>query len=453
MRKKRNTKSRAADLLIILLCFAGTCVSGFAFWREYNRTLVKLNEAPVGNIVFKNRTVHRKIENRIAWDRLKQESPVYNGDTIRTAEASEAFITFEDAITKVSLYENTLMQVFYDSRGARIDFSGGNFDVSSGARSVFIANGAATIEIESDSQARVNRDSEGFILSVLEGQAKLDDGTELESGATLSFMDDGAVDTNPAIAVTSYGPFARILGSADGTASAVFTWNAVNFSPDTHVILEVSQDRGFSRIVQTRDASGDSSVSVPLLTGEYWWRAYPVQGDSREVPGRGYASGRIEVLPSAAIAAVTPSPSQVFTFSGETYIPFSWTAVEGADEYLLEISGVQNMNDPVVSRQVQGTSVVQAGLEPGAWYWRVTPVFSQQVSGTALPSEIGVFSIAGGGPPAPSLTTPVQNGVVDVARPHLSWQYDPGAVSWTVEVAENPQMSDPVLRLDTGSNF
>jgi hypothetical protein len=455
MRKKKNTKFRAIDFLIILLCFAGTGVSGSAFWREYNRTLVKLNEKPVGSIVFKNRTAHRKIENRVAWDRLKQESPVYNGDTIRTAEASEAFITFEDEVTKVNLYENTLIQIFYDSRGTRIDFSGGNFDVNSGARSIFITNGGSTIELESGSRASLNSGGEGFNLSMLGGRAKVNNGTELESGGMLSLLNDGTVDTSPAIAVTSFGRFVSILGPAEGEASADFTWNAVNFGPDTHVILEVSRDRGFSRMVRTRDVRGASSVSVPLETGGYWWRAYPVQGNNREVPGRGYASGRIEVLPFAAVSAIAPPPLQEFTFSGETAIPFSWTTVEGAGVYLFEISGDQNMNTPAVSRQVQGTSVVQAGLDPGRWYWRVTPVFSEQVKGTALPSETGVFSIVrnDAASAAPSLNAPVQNGVISMDNPLLSWRYDSDAVFWTVEVADNPQMSDPLLRQDSDSNF
>jgi hypothetical protein len=454
MRKKKNTKSRAVDFLIILLCFAGTGVSGFAFWREYNRTLVKLNEAPVGSIVFKNRTAHRKIENRVAWDRLKQESPIYNGDTIRTAEASEAFITFEDEVTKVNLYENTLLQVFYDGQGTRIDFSGGNFDVNSGGRSVFIASGVSLIELESGSQASLNSAGESFSLSMLEGQAKLDNGTELESGGMLSLLNDGTVDTSPAIAVTSFGHSVRILGSAGGVASADFAWNTINFGPDTHVILEVSRDKGFSRVVQTRDISGASSVSVPLETGEYWWRAYPVEGAGKEVPDRGYDSGRIEALPFVAVSTVTPSLSQEFMFSGETSIPFSWTTVEGASAYVIEISGDQNMGNPVVSRQVQGTSVVQTGLEPGRWYWRVTPVFSEQVKGTALPSETGVFSVArNSAPAAPSLNVPLQNGILNMDNPLLSWKHDPAAVFWTVEVADNPQMSNPLVQQNSSSNF
>ncbi|MDR0402049.1 MAG: FecR domain-containing protein, partial [Treponema sp.] len=453
MQKNKNTKSRAVDLLIILLCFAGAGVSGFAFWREYNRTLVKLNEQPVGNIVFKNRTAHRKIENRAAWDRLKQESPIYNGDTIRTAEASEAFITFEDQITKVNLYENTLIQIFYDARGARIDFSGGNVDVASGGGSVFVSSGSSLVEVGSGSRVTLNRGGEGFSLSVTEGQARLDDGTELDSGGMLSFLSDGTLDTAPAVTVTSFGPFARILASPEGTASALFTWNSVNFDADTRVILEIARDRGFSSVSQTREISGASSAAVTLETGEYWWRAYPTRGAGGGIPERGSDSGRIEAFPFAVISPVSPSPSQEFVFSGETSIPFSWTTAEGADAYVLEVSASSNMNNPAVSRLVRETAVTEAGLEPGRWYWRVTPVFPEQVIGTAVPSETDVFSIARGAPSAPALTIPAQDGVLGLDRPRMAWKYDPGVVFWTLEVADNPQMSNPLLQRDSDSNF
>ena len=99
MRKKKNTPFRASDLVIVLLCCAGAIASGVLFWKEYNRTLTKLNEEPIGTIVFKKRTAQRKFSDRVVWDTLKQESPVYNGDTIRTIDQSEASITFRDQVT------------------------------------------------------------------------------------------------------------------------------------------------------------------------------------------------------------------------------------------------------------------------------------------------------------------------------------------------------------------
>jgi hypothetical protein len=455
MKKKENTKSRATDLLILLFCFAGAFISGLAFWQEYNRTQVKLNEDPVGTVVFKNRTAQRKFDDRLIWDRLRQESPVYNGDTIRTAELSEAIITFRDEVTSVGLSENTLIQIFYDDLGVRIDFSGGMLEVNSGSRNVFISNGASTIEVEENSQASLNKSDDGFGLSVFNGQAQFD-GQRIESGNMLILQSNGLPSTNPAIAVTSMGSFAQIFGVVEGVTSVGFSWNSSNFDPGTHVIIEIAEDRNFNRIIQTRDVTdGSTSISIPLPSGAYWWQAYPAQeGSSRPVSPM-YPSGRFEILPAEVVAAVTPSRAAELTFSGEVQVPFSWSAVEGAASYLLEVSANSNMGNPVINRELKGTTVTETGLESGRWYWRVTPVFLKHVKATAVPSEIAEFSVAKGSsvPAAPVLNVPVQNGIISLTNPRLLWSYDANVSSWTVEIANNPQMSNPLVRQELSSNF
>ncbi|MDR2663117.1 MAG: FecR family protein [Treponema sp.] len=453
MQKRKSTKSRATDFLIILFCLAGASVSGVLFWQEYNRTLVKLNEAPVGTIVFKNRTAHRKIENRIAWDRLKQTSPVYNGDTIRTAEQSEAVITFANTVTNIGVFENTIIQIFYtEAGGARIDLANGNLDVTAGSGNVFVSSGASTIEIEQGSQVSLNRGSDGFGLAVSEGTARVN-GADLESGGVLSFLADGSPNTNPAIAMTAPGGFTRVLGSPEGRSGVLFSWNTVNFNSDTHVVVEAARDKGFSQIVESRDVRGASSVTLPLPTGTYFWRALPVQGQS-PVSGS-HPSGRIEVLPPVSITAFTPAQGKVFPFTGDSRISFSWSAVEGASGYLLEISSNENMGAPEISRRIQGTSVVQTGLGEGRWYWRVQPLFPDQIQGGAVALGARDFSITQGStvPAVPVLTFPAENDYINSEKPNLIWRYDPGVESWTVEVADNPQMYNPLIQQRTNVNF
>lgn len=56
----------------------------------------KLNEQPIATITLKYKTAQRKFMDRVDWNRLRQDSPVYNGDTIHTATLSEANIWFND---------------------------------------------------------------------------------------------------------------------------------------------------------------------------------------------------------------------------------------------------------------------------------------------------------------------------------------------------------------------
>ena len=467
MKKKRRIKFKAVDYVIILLCLAGAVFSGAAFWREYNKTLYKLNEESVGIIIFKKRVAQRKFIDRGVWDRLKQTSPVYNGDTIRTIEQSEAIVIFQDEVTYLSMDASTMIQVFYNNQsGASIDFSGGGLEVASENRNIVISSGGSTIML--DGRARLNKREQEFILSVFDGKASFD-GTEIEAGSILAIDPNGELSTKPVISMTSFASSAYVLGSpptAPGAsteaAPVVFSWNSINFSPDTFVVVEVAKDRGFNRMVETRDVSGASSVAIPLENGSYWWRAYPVDlnSGSRAPVGSLYPSGTLEVVPAASAVLLSPSQGEEFTFSGKPLIPFSWTAVGSASSYLLEISASADMSTPAVSRLVGENSVTQDGLDYGRWYWRITPVFPPQMKdsvGSASPSDVGEFSVVGGNPviAAPALTFPRQDGkaYIDSGSNRLLWTYDPNTASWLVEVADNPGMVNPVVKQNVANNY
>jgi len=474
MKKKRKIKFKAIDYIIILICLAGAIFSGTAFWGEYNRTLYKLNEESVGIIIFKKRVAQRKFIDRGVWDRLKQTSPVYNGDTIRTIEQSEAIVIFEDEVTYLSMDSSTMIQIFYNNQsGAKIDFSGGGLEAASENRNIVISSGGSTMVL--DGRARLNKREKEFIVSVFDGKASFD-GTEIEAGNILAFDADGELSTKPVISMTSFASSAYVLGSAPlygtssdaapaKTAPVVFSWNSLNFDPDTVVVVDVAKDRGFTRIVETRDVHGASSVAIPLENGSYWWRAYPVDGGSgsRAPVGNLYPSGTLEVIPAAEAVLLSPAQEEEFAFPGKSLIPFSWTSVGSATSYLLEISAREDMANPVVSRLVGENSVIQSGLDYGRWYWRITPVFPPQVkspadsAGSTSASAVGEFSIVGGSQAvtAPVLTFPRQDGkaYMDSSGNRLLWTYNPNTASWLVELADNPGMLNPVVKHEVTNNF
>lgn len=129
MQKKRNIRSKVNDTLVTLICLLGLFLSLLSFVKQINKSLLKLNESPIATITFKYKSAQRKFIDRVLWDRLKQESPVYDGDTIRTAPLSEATISFTDG-NQVVLYENTLIQVFSKEEGINLAFSQGDVSLT-----------------------------------------------------------------------------------------------------------------------------------------------------------------------------------------------------------------------------------------------------------------------------------------------------------------------------------
>jgi len=426
----------------------------------------------VGEITFQRRVAQRRFIDRHMWDRLRLASLVYNGDTIRTTEQSEAVVLFQDEITSLSMNENTIVQVFFDNRSgmAQVDFFGGNIEAVSEAGNLVIVSGNSAIVVEG--QAAMEKNEDGFVLFVSEGRASFN-GTEIEEGAVLALDSYGEIIVTPIITMTSFGPSASFLSPPGAAAPIVFSWNNFFFTPDTHVIVEVAADRGFTRMVETREISAiygndHSSVSITLGQGNYWWRAYPVSAGSRYPVNRFFPSGALEVIPAASPVLLSPPQMAEMVFPDEARVPFSWSVVEGATAYVLEVSAYADMAVPLVYRNVAQSAVVQTGLEHGRWYWRVTPVFPRRVRGSAISSATGEFSVIRGLPvlAAPVLTYPLLDGRIrlDTGTPagfpapapytsRLMWNHDPNAASWLVELADNPAMDNPVIRQTTASNF
>lgn len=126
---KSQLKLIAIDILIVLIGAVGAIYCGYLFIQDINATLTRQGEQPVGAIVSRYNIVQRRFSNRLAWDRLFNNSPVYNGDIIRTSNLSEATISFDHG-DEISLFSNTLVQVFIDSEGNRIDFSAGELIIN-----------------------------------------------------------------------------------------------------------------------------------------------------------------------------------------------------------------------------------------------------------------------------------------------------------------------------------
>jgi len=439
MQKKENTRSRIIDALVILFCLAGSFLSGAAFWNEYNRTMTKLNEEPVGTITIIRRTVQRKPLDHVIWDRLKKESSVYNGDTIRTIEVSEAEITFRDLKTRMMLDENTLIQIFYsDKHGESMDFSSGNIMVETKGGQLTITSGSSRIVV--DGKANITKKDEGFNISVMEGKVNYN-GEEINQGDILALDQAGTRSTAPAIAITSFDISARVLASPGEKAAVNFSWNAVNFTPGTSVIVEVSPDKNFSSIVERSQTSG-TSLSLLLEGGNYWWRAFPVDGENEIISGV-HPAGTLEVIVSTSPSLLTPAQQAQFFANRSNETVFSWTSSNGASSYLLEISVNRDMSSALVSRSVQGTSIALPGLDAGGYFWRVSPLLPDWITGELPPSRTGSFSIISA--PSVPMQTAESAPKSDTATPSANRQRP--------IVTPSPAVTPPVEAAGTSSEM
>nr|HPI15767.1 FecR domain-containing protein [Spirochaetota bacterium] len=109
----------------------------------------------IGTITFKRQTAQRKYAEQVVWDDLAQSVPVYNYDTIRTADMSEAVVRLKDG-TEIALNENSMVLLVMSSDDASVEFmrgsiaanrdgAGKKLNITAGGAVVSMAEGALNL--------------------------------------------------------------------------------------------------------------------------------------------------------------------------------------------------------------------------------------------------------------------------------------------------------------------
>jgi hypothetical protein len=472
-------KTILSDFLATALCLAGASSAFYFFWTDLNKSLTKLNEAPIASVYDKERTAQRRFGDRVVWDVLQVNSPVYKGDVIHTAALSVASIRFNDADGEeqgngFDLAENSLIQLFDD----RIELANGKIDIRTGSRSkkLRLVSAGTTVEIGENSSISANSaEAGGGNIQVLEGNARIttSDGVqEAAAGEALSVSADGRREIVPQVALLSPRPNQSILMTLAETESnsqnVRFTWHAVNFEAGDFVRLEIALDQRFSQVIQRLDVENASEKTLSLDAGVYWWRAYPARaGVEREV--------RANLLSNkfTLIAAVVPKPTQPADGSTVQYygdippVRLQWTAGGGdsartqrEQNFIVEAADNAAMRNPRVRQEVRGQNYYVAnGLLPGKWYWQVRTIPPEGAQAGQSASAVSrPVSFALEERPlvlvAPRLINPANGGsLVLEGGAVLSWRAESGAAAYNVQLSSTSEFSALVLDQKAAANY
>jgi len=296
-----NNKSRrpeyfqVSDLVIIVIFLLIAVFSIDMFRYDFLRTINLLNVEPVGTVVIKKNTVQRRILDRVLWDRLAGESPVYIGDLIRVAEISAATLYIDD--NSIDLDENTLIRITRaaDGKGLRIVLGEGKLSLASGAKGANInldINGRQVqIAPETVLRAAIG-ETGGSSIQVNEGNAKIveKDGTvrEIPSGTAIIVNADGTeqktknevITTKRLTVIDGLIPelkspaFNSLFRYRDKPPVLNFQWTKVQDAAS--YIVEINNTYDFSSPKIRKQTSAVSMKISALEEGSWYWRVMPV---------------------------------------------------------------------------------------------------------------------------------------------------------------------------------
>lgn len=445
MPKKESTRSRVEDFLVLLLCLVGIAVSLHAFITELNAALVKLNETPVATITFKYRTAQRRTVDRVLWDRLRQESPIYNGDTIRTAERSEATLHFDDG-SSVDLTENTMIQVFVLEGGdAQVSLEDGTVLVSNtaGSRSMNLSSGGNTLSLAPGSSVAARGGEASLSLRVLDGTVADSAGTQLESGMNAQVSGSEITASTRAL-VTSPALNSRFLQHERGPYPVPF-----RFSPDAGigeagpVTLVFSSSRTFESDALSVAVSSSAGIEVPLEPGPWYWQLRNETGTLEE--------GQFQVCDALDPMVIAPAENYEYRFrSRYPAIRFIWTENDYTSFWRLNVADNPGMNNPVVEQRCSRPSSIVSSLGEGVWYWQVTPWYPVNNTGYVGPTPVSRFTVLRKEAlSVPELLVPRRDEIVSTGGNNhtilFSWKSSADAESAIITIADNESLLSPIV--------
>ncbi|MDR2964522.1 MAG: FecR family protein [Treponema sp.] len=441
------------DILAVLVCLSIAAGGFYLFYKSLFQSLGSQSD-PVGVVVIKINSVQRRMGNRVLWDRLFTQSPVYDGDLIRVPENSSAVLVFTD--NEIELTENTLIRIQLKDGNPQIELASGSINLNTGAEggNISLVIEGRTIDAAPGTVLSAAAGDEGMTLQVSEGRAVLTtehgENREAEAGTLLSLNTEGVERQEPAAAVIRPKPNANYLKAGQEKLEIAFSWNRINLERDEVVYLQIARERGFNSFVY--NAAAFDNAGVALDTGLWHWRLV--------FENTVLNSGRFTVTEAVGPSLINPAMNSLFRYSTQPpQVLFQWTEIEGASSYLFQAASSPDFSSMQIERQVWGTSFTDdANIGQGVWYWRVRPIFTSSFEGTAGVSSTAIFRLEQTAAlQAPVLKLPAAEDILNISPNRndlfFSWDKSTEANTYTIRISADQNMQNPVVNETVRNNY
>lgn len=479
MKKKIKLKLRLIDVFIVILCLSVFIFCIHFFWKDLNSYTTRNDKDAIATIVFKQRIAQRKFSDRVVWERLQNNAPLYNEDSLRTSTQSEAIITFKNN-SVIEIGENTMLQVFYsEDGGVHLNIEDGNIDIDTSSMnesekstvSVKIANGSV-INLSSGSKMSANTKTETGVTSfnIQEGNAIIKDNkgaeTKLLVGETAKIEKNGEISKG-IFNVTSIPNNLKILNFEENkTVPIQLEWNKSQEVSEKSVIIQTSQKKDFSKIENTYTVEDINSFTLPVENGTLYWRAYLEDSENQnkndekksEINESEKIEGKIRVEKIIPIQTISPKNGTNFSFRKDLpKISFSWEGNDFATKYKLEISSTADFSSPIICDEISVENISYNSLSEGTYFWRITPFYSINDTGFAESSEVKTFSVVKNeiiNPP--SLTIPTQNAILNYKNTDFNvsfiWKSDEKLADYDFIISKDEKFENIVYESQVKEN-
>jgi hypothetical protein len=234
----------------------------------------------------------------------------------------------------------------------------------------------------------------------------------------------------------------QLLSPPEGSERRAFDHDDFSWTPVSGAasyLLEVSTDPSFASVVYSATTiKAHHTPTKRLASNLYYWRVTPT--DARNNRGQPSQTGSFTFTWNVAPQLLAPEHN-----IDTPYLPsFSWTAVEAAQSYQLEISTQPDLS-AATAYQTANTDFTptKALSNDQDYYWRVKAI--DAVGNSSPWSEIRRFRMRWNF--QAQLLTPLNN-VIKRSHPYFSWTPIPGIERYQVQVDESGSFSRPLMNVE-----
>jgi len=407
---------------------------------DFRRRLDAGTREQIGVISFKEKTVQRKYADRVVWEGMETSFPLYNRDSIRTGDLSDAEITLSDG-TKLEIDENSLIVLNITKEEKEIDFAYGTLSANSSSNNsgdaIKIKSGETVVALDKSDISLKQNEDKSLILDVKSGVANL-----FQNGKENQINNgEKAVLSDQETKITK-NPFKVISPSSNLKLASTNLKNDVEFSFEgldkaDKNFLEIYKDRKFTSIFTKRNITGNK-LSESLPEGNYYWRTI-----SNGTVG---SSGKISSLQIKSAQLISPNNNRkYFATKDQTMVSFSWVSQNDFNQSIVEVSSDSDFSKIISERGTLGKSISME-LPQGNFYWRVKSIINS--NSDPIYSSIQKFEITNEEPSkSPNLLYPKSNdsipeSVVSINGLKFIWTDVKGYKDYNLEIANNANFKD-----------
>ncbi|MDX1958881.1 MAG: FecR family protein [Leptospiraceae bacterium] len=453
MKFDKDSKIILGILLFIILIFS------ILLYRNINSGAGGNSNPVIGNLTFKRKTIERKYDADVIWDKIESGIDIKNKDTIRTGDFSDAVLTLKDN-TKININENSMIYLDFDEDNINLNFAYGSMSLQKAegqedkGTTLKIKAGDKTVEVKNSDLAMQKRNKEEVSFQVKEGTAKVSSGgkeQELKANESAKLSDEGIKVSKIAINLKTPEDLSAISEKAK-LVPVNFSWTVDGEVKKTK--LEIAYDSRFKNLSKSVNVSSNDAT-VNLESGNYYWRISSENPRNKE---REFSPFRkFTVFSVSPPSIILPKNKQVFNYvTTPPIIEFNWRKLDTSRSYKLDLSTSANFTEII---KTISTSQTYAGIDkltPGTYYARLT---TDPVSKEIQPetSEIISFQIESKAIPDPPETiSPNKDQPINklvLKNTPFQWKDGSDFNGYTIQIAANSNFTNPILEKQVSVNL